>query len=192
MNHWTLPPLILYPLGGASAAEAAVDSMRLSLALAGLADANPDRERLLRGRYSELRMVCLVGKDLMRWIRQCLDFAGRDEVLARAGIQEQSFADLLVNQTPPSVIARMEAWGVKDFRRIFVRGIGINAVFPEPPPYAVLSTEFLESCYSFCDSLFACYQSLKHFTRLEPAQFEVSLYTSDEYLSTIRSCAEGE
>jgi hypothetical protein len=192
MDQWTLPPLILYPLGGASAAEAAVDSMRLSLALAGLADANPDRERLLRGRYSEFRLVCLVGKDLMRWIRQCVDFAGRDEVLARGGIQEQSFADLLVNQTPQNVMARLEAWGVKDYRRIFARGIGVNAVFPEPPPYAVLSTEFLERCYSFCDSLFACYQSLKQFTRLEPAKFEVCLYTSDEYLSTIKSSAEDE
>jgi hypothetical protein len=190
MNHWTLPPLILYPLGGVSAAEAAVDSMRLSLLMAGLGEPDQDRERLLRGRYGEFRMVCLVGKDLMRWIRQCTDFVSRDEVLARAGIQEQSFADLLVNQTPPSVAARMASWGVNDYRGIFRRGIGINAVFPEPPPYGVVSAEFLENCYSFCDSMFACYQSLRQFARLEAGEFEVSLFTSDEYLSTIQSTIE--
>ena len=37
----------------------------------------------------------------MRWITQCLDFARRDDLLAHAGIRAQSFADFVVNRTPP-------------------------------------------------------------------------------------------
>src|SRR4051812_25650150 len=92
---WDLPPLILHPM----------ESRR-----AGLETEDAETEALLRGRYAEFRMLALAGKDVMRWIAQCMDFAGRDERLASAGIQPQSFADLLVNQTPPGVIARFEGW----------------------------------------------------------------------------------
>lgn len=156
--------------------------------MGGLGDPGQEKEPLLRGRYTEFRMISLVGKDVTRWMAQCVDFAGRDKVLGNAGIRAQSFADLLVNRTPPAVGARFESWGVHDYRSILSRAIGVNAVFPDPPDFGVISAGFLEDYYAYADSLFTCYQGLAPFTPLDPASFGFALYTSDEYLSTLR-CA---
>ncbi len=182
---WDLPPLILHPFERGLEMSAARDSIRLSLHLNGMGEADADKEPLLRGRYAEFRMLCLVGKDAMRWIMQCVDFSSRDGVLAGAGIRPQSFADLLVNRTPAAVGARFESWGVMDYRRILARAIGINAVFPKPPDYGVITSGFLEEYYAFADGLFVIHQRLAQFPRLEPESFGFSLYTSDEYLSTL-------
>ena len=184
-RRWDLPPLILHPFDRGLNAAAALDSIRLSLYLGGMGEGGLEKEPLLRGRYAEFRMLALVGKDVMRWITQCVDFAGRDQALAVAGVRAQSFADFLVNRTPPGVIARFESWAVTDYRRIVSRAIGVNAVFPEPPDFGVISTEFLEEYYAYADSLFACYLGLTPFTRLDLASFSFALYTSDEYLSTL-------
>jgi hypothetical protein len=100
--------LILHPFGRGLEASASCDSIKLALYLGGMGEAGLEKEPLLRGRYTEFRMLSLAGKDVMRWIAQCVDFAGRDAVLANSGIQPQSFADLLVNRTPPGVAARFE------------------------------------------------------------------------------------
>ena len=103
---WDLPPLILHPFGGGPEAVASLDSIKLALHLGGMGEPGVEKEPLLRARYAEFRMVSLAGKDVMRWIAQCVDFAGRDRELATTGIRAQSFADLLVNRTPPGVAAR--------------------------------------------------------------------------------------
>jgi hypothetical protein len=189
---WDLPPLILHPFGRGLEASTSFDSIKLALHLAGMGEPGVEKEPLLRARYTEFRMLSLVGKDVMRWLAQCVDFAGRDRVLADAGIRPQSFADLLVNRTPPVVAARFESWGVMDYRRVLSRAIGINAVFPNPPDFGVISAEFLEEYYAYADSLFACYQGLTPFTPLEPASFGFSLYTSDEYLCTVKGALDDE
>lgn len=190
-RRWDLPPLILHPFGRGLEVEASFDSIKLALYLGGLGEPDVDKEALLRGRYTEFRMLCLAGKDVMRWIAQCSDFAGRDETLAKAGLRPQSFADLLVNHTPPAVAARFESWGVTDYRRVFSRAIGANAIFPDPPAFGAISTEFLEEYYAYTDSLFACYQGLAAFPPLDPDSFGFALYTSDEYLHTLQ-CVQGD
>jgi len=195
-RRWDLPPLILHPFGQGIEAATILHSARLTLELQGLAGpGEPDEsERVIRrrARYGEFRMLCLVGKDLMRWIRQCMDFTSRDVVLAEAGIRDQSFADLLVNRTPATVTARFESWGVIDYRRILSRGIGLAAVFPTPPPDGIVSEEFLAEYYAYADALFACHQAAVRFTPLQRESFGVSLYTSDEYLSTLGSGIDGQ
>jgi hypothetical protein len=188
---WDLPPLILHPFDRGLDAAAVFDSMKLSLHLSGVGEPVFDKEPLLRGRYTEFRMLSFLGKDVARWISQCVDFTGRDEVLAHSGIRAQSFADLLVNRTPPAVASRFEAWGVADYRRILSRAIGVNAVFPDPPGFAVVSTHFLEEYYAYADSLFVCYLGLAPFVRLEPASFGFALHTSDEYMSTLGCGLDG-
>jgi hypothetical protein len=188
---WDLPPLILHPFDRGLDASSVMDSIRLSLHLNGMAN-DADKEPLLRARYTEFRMLSLTGKDVMRWIAQCTDFASRDAALAQAGIQPQSFADLLVNHTPPAVAARFEKWGVVDYRRIVSRAIGVNAVFPEPPGFALISAAFLENYYAYSDSLFTCYQALTPFTALDPKSFGFALYTSDEYMGTIGCVPDDE
>ncbi len=189
-TSWELPPLILHPFDRGLDSASAYGSIQLSLLLNGMGGQGMEKASLLRARYIEFRMVLLVGKDAMRWIEQCLDFAGRDADLAKLAIKPQSFADLLVNRTPQHVAARFESWGVLDFRRILARAIGLNAVFPEPPEYGVVSTAFLEEYYAFADSLFTCYRGLTPFTPLNPESFAFSLYTSDEYLSQVASAPD--
>src|ERR1700693_6650335 len=85
-----LPPLILHPFADASGPGKLVESSRASLKLQGLLPAGEssreDLDRaLLDGRYSELRMLFYVGKDLARWIDQCLEFAERNRESLPAG-----------------------------------------------------------------------------------------------------------
>src|ERR1700689_5118054 len=93
----TLPPLILHPFADAGGPGKLVESSRANLMLQGLLPSGeptndePDRA-LLDGRYCEIRMLFYVGKDLGRWIEQCLEHIGRDPALATRGIRYQSFA----------------------------------------------------------------------------------------------------
>src|SRR5579862_9033223 len=80
----TLPPLILHPFADAGGPSKLVESSRANLKLQGLLPqgeaTREDLDRaLLEGRYSELRMLFYVGKDLARWIGQCLEFVERHE-----------------------------------------------------------------------------------------------------------------
>lgn len=189
-RRWELPPLILHPFGGAVEASASLDSIKLSLYTAGMDEPGQEKEPLLHARHAEFRMLCLAGKDVMRWIAQSMDFTAREPALADCGIQPQSFADLLVNHTPAGVAARFRKWGVVDYRHVLSRAIGVNAVFAGPPDWGVVSGEFLENYYSYADILFACYQNLTAFTPLRPESFDFELYTSDEYFAKLGCTAD--
>src|SRR5208282_1112145 len=127
-----LPPLILHPFADAGGPDKLVESSRASLMLQGLL---PSGERsteeldraLIDGRYCEIRMLFYVGKDLVRWIEQCLEHISRDPALATRGIRYQSFAAYLVQHTPAPVQAKLRKWGVADYRSIFTRALGLNA-----------------------------------------------------------------
>src|ERR1700691_1775501 len=92
-----LPPLILHPFADAAGPDKLVESSRASLMLQGLL---PTGERsaeeldraLLDGRYCEIRMLFYVGKDLVRWIKQCLEHISHTPDLRDAGVRYQSFA----------------------------------------------------------------------------------------------------
>src|SRR5580698_10413654 len=97
----TLPPLILHPFADAGGPSKLVESSRANLKLQGLLPqgeaSRDDLDRaLLDGRYSELRMLYYVGKDLARWISQCLEFAERHQDSLPRGICYQSFASFLI------------------------------------------------------------------------------------------------
>ena len=114
-----LPPLILHPFADAGGPDKLEESSRASLMLQGLL---PTGERtaeeldraLLDGRYSEIRMLFYVGKDLVRWIEQCLEHIARQPDLRESGIRYQSFAAYLVNHTPAPVQAKLKrgAWRI--------------------------------------------------------------------------------
>src|SRR5450631_2772489 len=78
---FTLPPLILHPFADASGPGKLVESSRASLMLQGLLPAGEFtaeqlESRLVEGRFCEIRMLFYVGKDLVRWVEQCLEFVG--------------------------------------------------------------------------------------------------------------------
>src|SRR5579863_5524589 len=134
MTSRKLPPLILHPFADNAGPGKLVESSRANLMLQGLL---PSGERsaadleqaLLDGRFCEIRMLFYVGKDLLRWIDQCMEAVGRSPELSAAGIKHQSFAAYLVNHAPDTVQAKLKKWGVADYKSIFSRALGLSAVF---------------------------------------------------------------
>ncbi len=186
MNARKLPPLILHPFADAGGPEKLVESSRASLVLQGLLPAGDrntqDVERtLIEGRFCEIRMLFYVGKDLLRWIDQCLELAERTPELAGTGIKYQSFAAYLVGHTPEAVQAKLKKWGVSDYRAIFSRALGLSAVFGEVPQRETLTDEFIRHYYRYADQLFQIRQGEGVFTDISGLGFELEIFASGEY-----------
>src|SRR5580698_8135226 len=131
-----LPPLILHPFSGGAGTGDLVDGSLAALALEGMAPSSEEelalQRRMLAGRYQEVRMLLFLGKDIFRWMRQCVEHVkGSDAPDDR--IVEQSFAALVVEDPPESVERKLEGWGVTDRRAVFSRAIGVHSLFQEPP-----------------------------------------------------------
>jgi len=187
INHvWHLPPLILHPFASQAGPGKLLEGSKAALTLAGLVSSeNTTREDLLRklieGRYCEVRMLYFVGKDLRRWVGQCVDMAGRAPELASFGLKEASFAQLLVEDPPAVVHEKLQVWGVSDHKQVFSRALGLNAVFRKAPSAEDLSDHFLRNYYRYADHLFACSQNLQPFTEIHSSQFHFELYASGEF-----------
>ena len=181
-----LPPLILHPFADASGPNKLIESSRASLKIHGLlptgSATHTDLEgAMLEGRYSELRMLFYVGKDINRWVEQCLDCLRRRDAGSSPDIRPQSLLTLLIQNTPDHVRAKLQKWGVSDYRALFSRGIGLNLIFAEAPERSAISLEFIRNYYRYSDQLFASYQSESSHTQLEPARFHFDLFSSGEY-----------
>lgn len=180
-----LPPLILHPFADAGGPDKLVESSRASLMLQGLL---PTGERttedldlsLLEGRYCEIRMLFYVGKDLVRWIEQSLEHVERQPGFD-PGIRFQSFASFLVNNTPANIQAKLRKWGVADFKSIFMRALGLNAILADVPERGVLANDFVRNYYRYADSIFLCRQSQQQYTDIAHLNFDFDIYASGEY-----------
>jgi hypothetical protein len=177
----TLPPLILHPFADASGPGKLVESSRASLMLQGLLPtgeftAEQLEARLLDGRYCEIRMLFYVGRDLIRWIDQCLELSEREA----SGYTFQSFVSLLVSQTPPLVQAKLRKWGVADYRSIFSRAIALNSMFSDVPGRQTLSIDFTRNYYRFTDQIFKMLME-GTYKEIEAGKFHFDLYASGEY-----------
>ncbi len=186
MNARKLPPLILQPFADAGGPEKLVESSRASLVLQGLLPAGDrntqDVERtLLEGRFCEIRMLFYVGKDLLRWIEQCLELVERTPEFSDTGIKYQSFAAYLVGHTPEAVQAKLKKWGVSDYRAIFSRALGLSAVFAEVPQREMLTDEFIRHYYRYADQLFQIRQGEAVFSDISGLGFELEIFASGEY-----------
>jgi hypothetical protein len=181
-----LPPLILHPFSGGSGTDDLVSGSLASLALQGLV-ASPDDEsvllrRMLAGRYQEVRMLLFLGKDIFRWLQQCVEHvAGGSQLSQGLPITEQSFASMIVEHPPEPVKEKLERWGVTDRRAIFSRAIGIHSLFEEPPPAQSLSAIFLKNYHRYADHAWICYLHSQGFRQIDAASFDFDLYASEEY-----------
>ena len=163
--QFELPPLILHPIAGYGEA----------LTEATCTDTESRRMELRR---LELRMLICLGKDLNRWLEQCMEFAAADPELS--GVREGDFMDLLVENPPENVGCKMQTWGVSDFRRIFARAMGLTAIFPYPPAREQLRESFVRDFSLYADSLYrARRQAVQAGSASVTLQFEV--YASGEY-----------
>jgi hypothetical protein len=182
----TLPPLILHPFADASGPGKLVESSRANLKLQGLLpQGEATREdldkALLDGRFSEMRMLYYVGKDLARWIGQCLEYAERYQDELPRGICYQSFAGLLIQDAPPAVQAKLRKWGVGDYKSIFSRALGLHTLFAAAPPREMLSDEFVRIYFRYADQIFQTKQGECDFSPLTSREFNFELFSSGEY-----------
>lgn len=181
-----LPPLILHPFADAGGPDKLVESSRASLMLQGLL---PTGERttdeldksLLEGRYCEIRMLFYVGKDLVRWIEQSLEHVERQPGFQDTGIKFQSFAAYLIHNTPAPVQAKLRKWGVADFKSIFMRALGLNAILAAVPERGILADDFVRNYYRYADSIFLCRQSQTQYTDISQMNFDFDIFASGEY-----------
>ena len=183
---WCLPPLILHPFNENISASVLLENSKAALILSGLvpgggADPAELRRRLLSGRYAEIRMLFFLGKDVRRWIDQCLESIGRDPVLSDLEIRGQSFAGLLTANPPEPVKEKLLRWGVADYVAIFSRAIGMNAMFAQPPFFDGLTEEFLRGYHRYFDSLYQCYLDAEPHSEIDAQNFPFDLYASGEY-----------
>ena len=183
---WKLPPLILHPFSDVSSPQKLVQSSRASLILQGLL---PDgsssveelEQTLLDGRFCEIRMLFYIGKDLLRWVEQCTELVDREPELRTAGVRWQSFADLAIQDPPAAVREKLRLWGVADFRTIFARAIGFNAIFADVPERTTLASNFIRDYHQYADHLFAVRQASSSYAPIRSADFHFDLYASGEY-----------
>jgi hypothetical protein len=183
---WSLPPIILHPFADPHGPDQLVESSRAQLMLQGLlpsGELSPEelQRRFLSGRFTEIRMLFFVGKDLERWIEQCVEVADRDETLSAAGVAAGSFIDLLIDKPPLDVKEKLTRWGVADYRSIFMRALGIKAIFNEPPVLSQLTPQFVRFYYRFADQLFQTRLHNEVYCTLLAEQFRFELFASGEY-----------
>ena len=183
---WVLPPLILHPFNERAPPSTLLENSKAALMLSGLipsdgSDRDELKRRLLAGRYGEIRMLFYLGKDVFRWLDQCLEWTDRTTELKGAEIQRQSFAGLLTAAPPETVKEKLVRWGVADYVSIFSRAIGLNAIFSEPPPFNTLSGEFLRNYHRYADFLYRCYMESEQHRTNAGKNFHFELYASGEY-----------
>lgn len=166
-----IPPVILHPFGDRSGTD------RIAAALgADRADG-----AYLESRYAELRMLCFIGKDLNRWLEQCVELANADPELHGTGLSEASFINLLLFDAPASVVKKLESWEVGNYQLIFSRALGLNAVFPHPPGAGQVSEALLRGFHHYADALFDARLKFLPGAEIEGAGFHFELYASGEY-----------
>jgi hypothetical protein len=173
-----LPPLILYPF------DQHPDPDELSQ----FACCDPLTKRYLEARYNEFRMLCLIGKDLNRWLGLCVEVVSGDPKLA--GLSECDFIAVLLLAPPTALLQKMRSWGVRDFQRIFARAIGLNAVFPHPPSAGDVSESFLRDFDRYADALYDARLKAKDATEIQENVFTFEIYTSGEYSSYLEKTWE--
>ena len=191
-RHWELPPLILHPFSGSDGPDTLLDCSRAQLMLAGVLPAegftrDALTERVLRGRLYELRMLFYVGLDLERWLEQCEEFAGHEPQLRPVGLTRGSFAALLVQEAPGHVDAKLRNWGVADYKSLFARALGINAVFGEAPEPGHARQGFLLDYHRFANGFFRSWNEGQGGLAATPDQFIFNLYASGEYSQILES-----
>jgi len=181
-----LPPLIIHPFADQSGPGKVVESSRASLMLQGLLPAGQqsaeDLERtLLEGRYQEVRMLFYVGRDVVRWIEQCMEHVKRNPELQGSSFQPQSFAAYLVQNPPAEVASKLKKWGVSNHKSIFSRALGLNIILADMPPQETFSPDFLRHYHRYADQMFHTHLGQTTFAAPEQLGFEFEIFASGEY-----------
>lgn len=189
---WQMPPLILHPFNERVSPGALLENSKAALMLSGLipsegVDRDELKRRLLTGRHSEIRMLFFLGKDIFRWIGQCMEIAERTPDLESTGIKQQSFAGLLAGNPPEHVREKLIRWGVNDYPAVFARAIGLNTVFAEPPAFNALAEGFLRHYHSAASMMYQAFMDSEPHRQITGKIFQFDLYASGEYTKMLET-----
>jgi hypothetical protein len=168
-----LPPLILHPCNHRTQDTRLPEYMTR----------DDISRQFFEGRYAELRMLCFVGKDINRWLEQCLD----DEELVAEGVTEAGLIGLLLFDPPTPIVKKMEEWRVGNFQVIFSRALGVNAAYPDPPAPEHVAEGFLRNMNHYADALFDCRLRQRNELELHNRDYHFEIYTSAEYTRLLES-----
>jgi hypothetical protein len=193
---WQMPPLILHPFNERVSPGTLMENSKAALMLSGLIPSEGiDREelkrRLLTGRHSEIRMLYFLGKDVFRWIGQCMEIAERTPELESTSVKRQSFAGLLTASPPEPVREKLIRWGVSDYPAVFARGIGLNTLFAEPPEFQALAEDFLRHYHSAASLLYRSFLDAEPHRVIDGKHFQFDLYASGEYTKMLETAWSG-
>jgi hypothetical protein len=193
---WDLPPLILHPFNERTPPSSLLENSKAALILSGLMpnEGTPEhelRKRLLAGRYSEIRMLFFLGRDVFRWIDQCMEVVQRTPALQEIELKPQSFAGL-TSSPPLPVREKLVSWGVTDYANVFRRAVGLNAVFAEPPELAHIADGFLKEYYRYADLFYRGYMDAEPHRPASDREFRFELYASGEYAKLLESEWNGQ
>src|SRR5260370_42367778 len=102
---WDLPPLILHPFNEKVPPTALLENSKAALMLSGLIPADGTdhddlKRRLLAGRYAGMRMLFFLGKNVFRWLDQCMESPCSMKELGGCDNQPRSFAGLVRGRPP--------------------------------------------------------------------------------------------
>jgi hypothetical protein len=181
-----LPPLILHPFSAPDEASILAQSTRASLILKGYLPSlqvpeDEVEQNLIKGRFAELRMLFYLGRDLTRWMEQCVEVTEARPEFAEMGLGQEAFAHLLVEEAPIHVHKKLEGWGVLDYRSLFRRAIGLHRVFEEVPPAQCLTSDFLKRYHRHADRWFEAWLLNRPLPPVDWWEFSFDLYASGEY-----------
>ncbi len=188
---WEMPPLILHPFCERISPAALLENSKAALMLAGLIPSGAEdhgelTRKLLAGRYSEIRMLYFLGKDVFRWIGQCIEIAERIPELDGSELKRQSFAGLLASP-PKNVREKLVQWGVVDYQAVFARAVGLNTLFAEPPPLPTLAEDFVRNYHRAADLLYRAFMESEPHRVAAAKNFRFELYASGEYAKMLET-----
>ena len=177
--HRELPPLILFPFSHHTGSDERQQPKR----------SQSVDERQLEAFYAEFRMLCLIGKDLNRWLSQCVEMTSGDPKCPATS--ERDFIGSLLFATPRPVQEKLRSWGVASFQIIFSRALGLNSVFPHPPESADVPEPFLRNFCNYADALFDARMKDENASPFQEDRFTFEIYASGEYSSLLEKTWEG-
>jgi hypothetical protein len=126
-------------------------------------------------------MLFYVGRDILRWVGQCVEHVNRYPELQSTTLRAQSFAAYLVQNPPAEVSGKLKKWGVVDHKSIFARALGLNILLADMPPQETFSTEFLRNYHRYADQMFHCHLGQTLFADPSHQGFEFEIFASGEY-----------
>lgn len=168
-----LPPVILHPFDVRAEPGTPVEGTIGS----------PADQRYFESRFAELRMLSFLGRDLDRWVSQCAEMTR--EIPGLEEVTEGSFISLLLFDPPSAVTQKMTEWGIDNYQIVFSRALGLNMIYPFPPPANSLSEPLLRNFHLYADTLFDLRLKMSGGAELQGQKCAFDIYASREYSSLL-------